>query len=143
MREMDAIMKRADQEYKDLTYLDMVSEDLNDLVSRTYNPETDSYDIFKNPHEFLAYGMSSPEFQKFLMRVKGVRKEPTLFSTFVNSIRDLFGIKQGDATAFSDLVDITDKMLGTRLTAVGMGRTSLQQKGKFTPPEFDEEADSK
>ena len=143
MREMDAIMKRADQEYKDLTYLEMVSEDLNDLVSRTYNPETDSYDIFKNPHEFLAYGMSSPEFQKFLMRVKGVRKEPTLFSTFVNSIRDLFGIKQGDATAFSDLVDITDKMLGTRLTAVGMGRTSLQQKGKFTPPEFNEEADIK
>ena len=143
MREMDAIMKRADQEYKDLTYLDMVSEDLNDLVSRTYNPETDSYDIFKNPHEFLAYGMSSPEFQKFLMRVKGVRKEPTLFSTFVNSIRDLFGIKQGDATAFSDLVDITDKILGTRLTAVGMGRTSLQQKGKFTPPEFNEEADIK
>jgi hypothetical protein len=142
MREMDGIMKRAEQEYKELTYLDMVSEDLNDLVSRTYDPKTDSYDIFKSPHEFLAYGMSSPEFQKFLMRVKGMRKEPTLFSTFVNSIRDLFGIKQGDATAFSDLVDITDKMLGTRLTAVETGRTSLPQKG-FTPPEFDEEADSK
>jgi len=142
MREMDGIMKRAEQEYKELTYLDMVSEDLNDLVSRTYDPKTDSYDIFKSPHEFLAYGMSSPEFQKFLMRVKGIRKEPTLFSTFVNSIRDLFGIKQGDATAFSDLVDITDKMLGTRLTAVETGRTSLPQKG-FTPPEFDEEADSK
>jgi hypothetical protein len=143
MREMGDIMKRAEQEYKDLAYLDMVDEDVNDIVSRTYDPKTDSYDIFKNPYEFLAYGMSSPEFQKFLMRVKGVRKEPTLFSTFVNSIRDLFGIKQSDATAFSDLVDITDKMLGTRLTAIQMGRTSLQQKGKFTPPEFNEEADSK
>jgi hypothetical protein len=142
MREMDAIMKRAEQEYKELAFLDMVDENVLDIVGKTYDPKTDSYDIFKNPHEFLAYGMSSPEFQKFLMRVKGVRKEPTLFSTFVNSIRDLFGIKQGEATAFSDLVDITDKMLGTRLTAVGMGRTSLQQKG-FTPPEFDEEADSK
>ena len=143
MREMDAIMKRAEQEYKELAFLDMVDENVLDIVGKTYDPKTDSYDIFKNPHEFLAYGMSSPEFQKFLMRVKGVRKEPTLFSTFVNSIRDLFGIKQGEATAFSDLVDITDKMLGTRLTAVGMGRTSLQQKGKFTPPEFNEEADSK
>ena len=142
MREMDAIMKRAEQEYKELAYLDMLDEDVNDIVSRTYDPKTDSYDIFSNPHEFLAYGMSSPEFQKFLMRVKGIRKEPTLFSTFVNSIRDLFGIKQDEATAFSDLVDITDKMLSKRLTAVGMGRTSLQQKG-FTPPEFDEEADSK
>jgi hypothetical protein len=143
IREMGDIMKRAEQEYKDLALLDMLDEDVNDIVSRTYNPKTDSYDVFKNPYEFLAYGMSSPEFQKFLMRVKGTRKEPTLFSTFVNSIRDLFGIKQGDATAFSDLVDITDKMLGTRLTAIEMKRTSLQQKGKFTPPEFDEEADSK
>jgi hypothetical protein len=143
MREMGDIMKRAEQEYKDLALLDMLDEDVNDIVSRTYDPKTDSYDVFKNPYEFLAYGMSSPEFQKFLMRVKGTRKEPTLFSTFVNSIRDLFGIKQGDATAFSDLVDITDKMLGTRLTAIEMKRTSLQQKGKFTPPEFDEEADSK
>jgi len=143
MREMDAIMKRAEQEYKELAYLDMLDEDVNDIVSRTYDPKTDSYDIFSNPHEFLAYGMSSPEFQKFLMRVKGVRKEPTLFSTFTNSIRDLFGIKQDEATAFSDLVDITDKMLGKRLTAVETGRTSLQQKGKFTPPDFDEEADSK
>jgi hypothetical protein len=141
MREMDGIMKRAEQEYKDLAYLDMLDEDVNDMVGKTYLPNEDRYEIFKNPHEFLAYGMSSPAFQKFLMRVKGVRKEPTLFSTFVNSIRDLFGIKQGDATAFSDLVDITDKMLGTRLTAVEMGRTSLQQK--FTPPEFNEEADSK
>jgi len=141
MREMDGIMKRAEQEYKDLAYLDMVDEDVNDIVSRTYNDKTDSYDIFKDPNEFLAYGMSSPEFQKFLMRVQGVRKEPTLFSTFVSSIRDLFGIKQGEATAFTDLVDITDKMLDTRLTAVETGRTSLQQKG----PEdlFDEEADSK
>jgi hypothetical protein len=142
MREMDAIMKRAEQEYKELAFLDMVDENVLDIVGKTYDPKTDSYDIFKNPHEFLAYGMSSPEFQKFLMRVKGVRKEPTLFSTFVNSIRDLFGIKQDEATAFSDLVDVTDKMLRTRLTAVETGRTSLQQKG-FTPPEFDEEADSK
>jgi len=142
LREMDGIMKRAEQEYKDLAYLDMLDEDVNDLVGKTYNPKTDGYDIFKNPHEFLAYGMSSPAFQKFLMRVQGMRKEPTLFSTFVSSIRDLFGIKQDQATAFSDLVDITDKMLSTRLTAVDTGRTSLQQKG-FTPPEFNEEADSK
>lgn len=132
MREMDGIMKRAEQEYKELTYLDMVDENVLDIVGKTYNPKTDSYDVFTNPHEFLAYGMSSPEFQKFLMRVKGVRKEGTIFSRFTNSIRDLFGIKQGEATAFSDLIDITDKMLGTRLTAVETGRTSLQQKGPLT-----------
>lgn len=149
VREMSDIMKRAEQEYKDLTYLDMVDEGVNDVVSRTYDPKTDSYDIFTSPYEFLAYGMSSPEFQKFLMSVKGVRKEPTLFSAFANSIRDLFGIKQGEATAFSDLVDITDKMLGTRVTpTTAQSKISLQQKGKGeeknkpNPLElFDEQAD--
>jgi hypothetical protein len=85
--------------------------------------------------------MSSPEFQKFLMSVQG--KRGTGFSGFVDSIRDLFGVKAGDATAFTDLVDITDKMLGTRLTKVDTKGGALQQKGKFTPPEFDEEADLK
>ena len=141
MREMEGIMKRADQEYKELTYLDMVSEDVLDIVGKTYNPKTDSYDIFTNPHEFLAYGMSSPEFQKFLMRVQGTRKETSIFSKFTNSIRDLFGIKPGEATAFSDLIDITDKMLGTRLTRVDTKGGVLQQKINYTPPEFDEDAD--
>ena len=141
MREMEGIMKRADQEYKELTYLDMVSEDVLDIVGKTYNPKTDSYDIFTNPHEFLAYGMSSPEFQKFLMRVQGTRKETSIFSKFTNSIRDLFGIKAGEATAFSDLIDITDKMLNTRLTKVDTKGGVLQQKINYTPPEFDEDAD--
>ncbi len=132
MRELDGVMKRAEQEYKDLAYLDMLDEDANEVISKTYDPKKDSHVIFTDPHEFLAYGMSSPEFQKFLMRVKGVRKEESLFSKFTNSIRDLFGIKPGEATAFTDLIDITDKMLGTRLTAVEMGRTSLQQKGPLT-----------
>ncbi len=64
--------------------------------------------------------------------MQGTRKETSIFAKFTNSIRDLFGIKQGEATAFSDLIDITDKMLDTRLTAVKMGRTSLQQKGPLT-----------
>lgn len=132
MREMDGIMKRAEQEYKELTYLDMVDENVLDIVGKTYNPKTDSYDVFTNPHEFLAYGMSSPEFQKFLMRVKGVRKEGTIFSKFTNSIRDLFGIKADEATAFSDLIDITDKMLNIRLTVVDTKGGTLQQKGPLT-----------
>ena len=149
MREMNGVMKRTESAYRLGVERGTISSELQDLIEAgSENIEFDEngnpkFEIFNNFHEFLAYGMSSPEFQKFLMRVKGMRTEPTLFSTFVNNIRDLFGIKQGEATAFTDLVDITDKMLGTRLTAVETGRTSLQQKGGFTPPEFDEEADSK
>jgi hypothetical protein len=138
MREMSGVMKSAEDAYRSGIRSGAVSSDLQDLIEAdAENVEFDDrgrpkFQIFNDHNEFLAYGMSSPEFQKFLMGVQGVRKETSIFSRFTNSIRDLFGIKQGDATAFSDLIDITDKMLGTRLTAVEMGRTSLQQKGPLT-----------
>jgi hypothetical protein len=138
MREMSGVMKSAEDAYRSGIRSGAVSSDLQDLVEAdAENVEFDDrgrpkFQIFNDHNEFLAYGMSSPEFQKFLMGVKGVRKETSIFAKFTNSIRDLFGIKQGDATAFSDLIDITDKMLDTRLTAIKMGRTSLQQKGPLT-----------
>jgi hypothetical protein len=138
MREMSGVMKSAEDAYRSGIRSGAVSNDLQDLIEAdAENVEFDDrgrpkFQIFNDHNEFLAYGMSSPEFQKFLMGVQGMRKETSIFSRFTNSIRDLFGIKQGDATAFSDLIDITDKMLGTRLTAVEMGRTSLQQKGPLT-----------
>lgn len=138
MREMGGVMKSAENAYRAGIRTGAVSSDLQDLVEAdAENVEFDEkgrpkFQIFNDHNEFLAYGMSSPEFQKFLMGVQGTRKETSIFAKFTNSIRDLFGIKQGEATAFSDLIDITDKMLDTRLTAVKMGRTSLQQKGPLT-----------
>ena len=138
MREMSGVMKSAEDAYRAGIRTGAVSSELQDLVEADAgNVEFDDrgrpkFQIFNDHNEFLAYGMSSPEFQKFLMGVQGVRKETSIFSRFTNSIRDLFGIKQGEATAFSDLIDITDKMLDTRLTAIKMGRTSLQQKGPLT-----------
>ena len=138
MREMSGVMKSAEDAYRAGIRTGAVSSDLQDLIEAdAENVEFDArgrpkFQIFNDHNEFLAYGMSSPEFQKFLMGVQGVRKETSIFAKFTNSIRDLFGIKQGEATAFSDLIDITDKMLDTRLTAIKMGRTSLQQKGPLT-----------
>jgi hypothetical protein len=138
MREMSGVMKSAEDAYRSGIRSGSVSSDLQDLIEAdAENVEFDDrgrpkFQIFNDHNEFLAYGMSSPEFQKFLMGVQGVRKETSIFAKFTNSIRDLFGIKQGEATAFSDLIDITDKMLNKRLTAVEMGRTFLQQKGPLT-----------
>jgi hypothetical protein len=145
MREMENLMKETEAAYRSGVNRGTVSNEVQDLVEAdAENVEFDNrgrpkFEIFNNPHEFLAYGMSSPEFQKFLMSVQG--KRGTGFSGFVDSIRDLFGVKAGDATAFTDLVDITDKMLGTRLTAIETKGGALQQKIKYTPPEFDENAD--
>ena len=138
MREMSGVMKSAEDAYRSGIRSGAVSSDLQDLIEAdAENVEFDNrgrpkFQIFNDHNEFLAYGMSSPEFQKFLMGVQGVRKETSIFAKFTNSIRDLFGIKQGEATAFSDLIDITDKMLDTRLTVVKMGKTFLQQKGPLT-----------
>ena len=143
MREMESLMKRTQEAYEEAELFGDLSPEMQELIANTTDIDKKTgrpvIGVFVDPHEFLAYGMSSPEFQKFLMSVQG--KRGTGFSGFVGSIRDLFGIKAGDATAFTDLVDITDKMLGTRLTPVKTKGGALQQKGKFTPPEFDEQAD--
>jgi hypothetical protein len=144
MREMESLMKRTQEAYEEGVLFGELPPEVQQMIEGTTDRDRTgkvSIGVFSDPHEFLAYGMSSPEFQKFLMSVQG--KRGTGFSGFVDSIRDLFGVKAGDATAFTDLVDITDKMLGTRLTKVDTKGGALQQKGKFTPPEFDEEADSK
>ena len=144
MREMESLMKRTQEAYEEGVLFGELSPEVQEMIEGTTDRDRTgkvSIGVFSDPHEFLAYGMSSPQFQKFLMSVQG--KRGTGFSGFVDSIRDLFGVKQGDATAFTDLVDITDKMLGTRLTKVDTKGGALQQKGKFTPPEFDEEADLK
>ena len=144
MREMESLMKRTQEAYEEGVLFDELPPEVQQMIEGTTDRDRTgkvSIGVFSDPHEFLAYGMSSPEFQKFLMSVQG--KRGTGFSGFVDSIRDLFGVKAGDATAFTDLVDITDKMLGTRLTKVDTKGGALQQKGKFTPPEFDEEADLK
>jgi hypothetical protein len=143
MREMESLMKRTQEAYEEAELFGDLSPEMQELVANTTEIDKKTgrpvIGVFADPREFLAYGMSSPEFQKFLMSVQG--KRGTGFSGFVDSIRDLFGVKTGDATAFTDLVDITDKMLGTRLTRVKTKGGALQQKGKFTPPEFDEQAD--
>jgi hypothetical protein len=142
MREMESLMKRTQEAYEEGVLFGDIPLAVQQMIESTTDRDRTgkvSIGVFSDPHEFLAYGMSSPEFQKFLMTVQG--KRGTGFTGFVDSIRDLFGVKQGDATAFTDLVDITDKMLGTRLTKVETKAGALPQKGGFTPPEFDEQAD--
>jgi hypothetical protein len=142
MREMESLMKRTQEAYEEGVLFGELSPEVQQMIEGTTDRDRTgkvSIGVFSDPHEFLAYGMSSPEFQKFLMSVQG--KRGTGFSGFVDSIRDLFGVKAGDATAFTDLVDITDKMLGTRLTKVDTKGGALPQKINYTPPEFDEDAD--
>ena len=71
--------------------------------------------IFEDPKEFLAYAMSDPNFQKFLMQTPG-HMQQSLFTRFVNAVREFFGMAPDTVNALSDIINITDKMLSSRLT---------------------------
>lgn len=71
---------------------------------------------FDDPREFLAYGMSDPDFQDFLKTARGFEADTSFFRRFVNDIREFFGMAEDDINALSDLVVVTDKLLSARKT---------------------------
>ena len=84
--------------------------------------------IFEDPREFLAYAMTDPNFQKFLMQTPGVVKE-SLFTRFVNAVRQFFGMEPGTVNALSDVINITDKMLTARMTTLMRLKVQAEQEG--------------
>ena len=74
-----------------------------------------SANIFGDPREFVAYAMSDPRFQKFLMETAGHIKQ-SLFTRFINNVRQFFNMDASHISALSDIVNITDTMLTARKT---------------------------
>ena len=72
---------------------------------------------FTDLKEFVAYGMTQPEMQDFLMKVPGQYKfdgdtlNRGLLTKFVQSIRKMFGMGPQSDSAFQDLVVVTDRLL--------------------------------
>lgn len=103
-------------------------------------------EVFTNPKEFVAYGMSDPAFQAFLNKLQGRRENG--FSYFVRAILKLFGLGEDKFTALSDLIDLTDQLLSARKTPTmqlvqkGMpSAVSPQRKQKRAPDELRKEYD--
>ena len=77
-----------------------------------------SKDVFTNVAEFIAYGMSQPEFQEFLVQVpgrfrQGVSLYKNLFTRFVTAIRDIFNLGPQHDSALQDLIIVSDKLLSS------------------------------
>lgn len=93
-----------------------------------------SVDAFDNVAEFIAYGMSQPEFQEFLTLVPGRFRtnnpqHKNLFTRFVNAIRELFNIGPSEHSAFQDLVVVSDRLLShPELLLVGSNEVAAAQK---------------
>jgi hypothetical protein len=71
---------------------------------------------FTDIKEFVAYGLTQPEMQEFMMQVPGSYKAGDrltkgIFTRFVDSIRKMFNIGADQDSAFLDLVVVTDQLL--------------------------------
>lgn len=75
------------------------------------------YDVgaFTDIKEFVAYGLSQPEMQDFLMQIpdSGTKFDNGYFSRFVESIKEMFKLPSSFRSAFESLVMVTDQLLET------------------------------
>lgn len=104
-------MRNAQDAYLKLKAMGKAPAEIEDLVQSTRG------EIFGLPHEFLAYGMTEPKFQKFLMEVQGEEEDTSFFTQFVTAIRDFFRMGDDVTNALTDLVIATDNLLTSKKTA--------------------------
>lgn len=113
------VMRNAGSAYEAMDRAGTVPDDLRTLVESTLYIGKNGqlrYKIFELEQEFLAYGMTEPAMQKFLMTVDATQAEGSLGNRFVRAIMEFFGVGNKDFSAMTDLVLITDKILSSRLT---------------------------
>ena len=81
--------------------------DRENLTSAEINIIANLQRILKNPRELVTYGMTDPRLQKLMeaMPYKG----KTAWSAFVETIRNILGLKEG--TALGELIRITDDII--------------------------------
>jgi len=72
-------------------------------------------DVFSDPKEFLAYGMTDGDMQNFLIQAHGYEEDTPFFTRFVRALRDMFGMGENDTNALSDLIVVSDSILSTRV----------------------------
>ena len=97
------------------------------------------YVAFEDIKEFVAYGLSLPAMQDFLMLAPGEyigEKQGVitgLFTRFVQSLRKMFNMGEEHSSAFQDLIIVTDKLLATTPTQMpdtGEALAAKQRKKK-------------
>jgi Large polyvalent protein associated domain 39 len=83
-------------------------------------------DIFDDPREFVAYGMTDDRMQEFLKTTEGFDEDTYLFPTFVQNIRSFFGIKESEVNALSDLILAVHNLMEAPEEATPLEDTSTQ-----------------
>lgn len=107
---MYALMKSSGRLYDALNKLGM-TDARTDALARA--------EAFTDVKEFVAYGMSNPAMQEFLLQAPGTYAGAKasffdgIFNRFVQTIRSLFNMGEKHNSAMQDLIIVTDKLLAT------------------------------
>ena len=109
-RDIQDLMARAKKQYLEEKAAGYLSKGVIDRIESVKEANGD-LTIFTDPDEFLAYGMSDEDVQSFLNLVKGVHTNESIFTKFVRSILNVFGLGDGYYTGLSDLMHITGGIL--------------------------------
>lgn len=113
------VMLNASDSYEAMDKAGIVPDDLRVLVESTLEVDEDGkpyFKIFDLHQEFLAYGMTEPVMQEFLMTVDATQAKGSAFNRFVHAIMDFFGLGEKEFSALTDLILITDKILSASKT---------------------------
>lgn len=91
------------------------AQDLKDLfrhVARnSHNVSQKILASLKDADELLAYGLTNREVQAHLKSIPYGEPNKSLWDRFVKSVRNLLGIKDSEANAFTKLIDISSTLL--------------------------------
>lgn len=99
-------------------------------------------DIFSDPREFVAYGLTDETMQDFLMHAEGFEEDTSYLSRFVRAIRDLFGMGENDTNALTDLVIATENILKSRPPKLKGKGEQVSRASKDTTPDVQGETTS-
>lgn len=93
---------------------------------------------FTDLKEFVAYGMSQPEMQEFLLQVPGdIKNVPKtgivrgLLNNFVQSIRKLFNMDESHDSAMQDLIIVTNQVLAAPEVTPSQGEALAKKVTKI------------
>jgi hypothetical protein len=113
VEQLNAVMKSAGRMYTALQALGKTDARVDALARAN---------AFTDIKEFIAYGMSNPAMQEFLLQSPGqiVGIQSTiidrLFTPFVQAIRKMFNMGENYDSAMQDLIIVTDKLLSAKFT---------------------------
>jgi hypothetical protein len=137
-------MDAAKQNYDRLKAEALESGDLGVLTVAMLDIPDEAFTDIK---EFIAYGMSLPAMQEFLIMTPGnpeiayAGEAPgfidRLFTRFVQSIRKLFDMDETHMSALQDLIIVTDKLLSAPLPDMGVDTSepsAAKAKKQPAPP---------